>query len=189
MTPKYLLPIFCAALLAYAPAEAQVFKCSVDGRIAYRDTPCPTSTTKAEVIKATPNTLDMREAREQDQRVRERQEIEAQERMQQNMLIQQQQLAYRQAQQAQAQAQANQRAQEEFQKEWQKFEERNYKGRKRYGTPPPPPPPPPAQIVNCDPAGCWDTNGNRLNNAAGGNFFRSDGRFCTNTGGGNYSCN
>lgn len=45
------------------------------------------------------------------------------------------------------------------------------------------PPPPPATIVNCDPAGCWDTSGNRYNNAAGGNFWRTDGKFCTNTGG------
>lgn len=43
-------------------------------------------------------------------------------------------------------------------------------------------PAPPAQVVNCDPAGCWDTNGQRLNNAAGGNFHRSDGKFCTRAG-------
>ena len=48
--------------------------------------------------------------------------------------------------------------------------------------PPPPPPMPPGQVVNCDPAGCWDTNGNRLTNAAGGNFHRSDGKFCTRAG-------
>ena len=40
----------------------------------------------------------------------------------------------------------------------------------------------PAQVVNCDPGGCWDTNGRRLNNAAGGNFHRSDGKFCTRAG-------
>ena len=40
----------------------------------------------------------------------------------------------------------------------------------------------PGQVVNCDPAGCWDTNGRRLNNAAGGNFHRSDGKFCTPAG-------
>jgi hypothetical protein len=43
-------------------------------------------------------------------------------------------------------------------------------------------PEPPAQIVNCDPAGCWDTAGRRYNNAAGGNFSRSDGAFCTRAG-------
>lgn len=44
------------------------------------------------------------------------------------------------------------------------------------------PPGAPAQVVNCDTAGCWDTNGNRLNNAGGGNFHRSDGAFCTRAG-------
>ncbi|MGJ7553058.1 DUF4124 domain-containing protein [Variovorax sp. RB3P1] len=47
---------------------------------------------------------------------------------------------------------------------------------------PPPIPEAPAQIVNCDPAGCWDTAGRRYNNAAGGNFSRSDGAFCTRAG-------
>lgn len=40
----------------------------------------------------------------------------------------------------------------------------------------------PSQVVNCDPAGCWDTSGRRLSNAAGGNFHRSDGKFCTRAG-------
>lgn len=47
---------------------------------------------------------------------------------------------------------------------------------------PPPAPETPSLVVNCDPAGCWDTSGRRLNNAAGGNFFRSDGKFCTRAG-------
>ena len=45
-----------------------------------------------------------------------------------------------------------------------------------------PAPETPSAIVNCDQAGCWDTNGQRLNNAAGGNFHRSDGKFCTRAG-------
>jgi hypothetical protein len=48
--------------------------------------------------------------------------------------------------------------------------------------PPAPPPETPGLVVNCDQAGCWDTNGHRLNNAAGGNFHRSDGKFCTRAG-------
>lgn len=55
-----------------------------------------------------------------------------------------------------------------------------------YQDPPPPmpqsAPEPPGQLVNCDPAGCWDTSGRRFNNAAGGNFHRSDGKFCTRAG-------
>ena len=42
--------------------------------------------------------------------------------------------------------------------------------------------PQPAQLTSCDPAGCWDTTGTRYNRAAGGNFFRSDGKFCTSSG-------
>jgi len=45
-----------------------------------------------------------------------------------------------------------------------------------------PPPEHPSQFVNCDQAGCWDTSGRRLSNAAGGNFYRSDGKFCTRAG-------
>jgi hypothetical protein len=40
----------------------------------------------------------------------------------------------------------------------------------------------PSLVVNCDPVGCWDTNGRRLIRAGGGNFTRSDGRFCTSAG-------
>lgn len=41
----------------------------------------------------------------------------------------------------------------------------------------------PTMITNCDRAGCWDTGGNRYNNAAGsGNFFRQDGRACRTVG-------
>ena len=38
------------------------------------------------------------------------------------------------------------------------------------------------QLVNCDQAGCWGTNGQRYNNAAGGNFYRNDGAFCLRNG-------
>lgn len=44
------------------------------------------------------------------------------------------------------------------------------------------------QLVNCDPAGCWDTSGNRYNRAAGGNFYRQDGRFCQAQGQGRARC-
>jgi hypothetical protein len=47
----------------------------------------------------------------------------------------------------------------------------------------------PSRLVNCDGAGCWDTNGQRHNNAAGGNFHRSDGKFCQPIGGGQVICN
>ena len=49
---------------------------------------------------------------------------------------------------------------------------------RRAMNPPAPPPNTPSQIVSCDAGGCMDTNGNRLNNAGGGNFTRTDGKFC-----------
>lgn len=54
----------------------------------------------------------------------------------------------------------------------------------QYSAPPPSTPSPeePQLVVNCDPAGCWDTTGRRLNSAGGGGFHRSDGKFCTRAG-------
>ncbi|HEY8361044.1 MAG TPA: DUF4124 domain-containing protein [Ramlibacter sp.] len=40
---------------------------------------------------------------------------------------------------------------------------------------------PPLSLTNCDGSGCWDTQGRRYNNAAGG-YFRSDGVFCARSG-------
>lgn len=41
----------------------------------------------------------------------------------------------------------------------------------------------PSQIVNCDGAGCWDTNGTRYNRGAGDTYFPSTGGVCQNVGG------
>lgn len=46
----------------------------------------------------------------------------------------------------------------------------------------------PRILVNCDQAGCWDTQGKRYNNAAGGVFISSDGRTCIRAGP-NLNCN
>src|SRR5690554_6644764 len=46
----------------------------------------------------------------------------------------------------------------------------------------------PAIITNCDGTGCWDTQGNRYNNADGGNAYRQDGAFCQQIGNG-FVCN
>lgn len=54
---------------------------------------------------------------------------------------------------------------------------------KAHEAPVPVAPAPVTPLVNCDPAGCWDTAGRRYNNAAGGNFVRNDGKFCVNNGG------
>ena len=58
-----------------------------------------------------------------------------------------------------------------------------------HNTPTPEIPGVPTQITSCDGAGCWDTAGRRHNNAAGGNFHRSDGKFCIPVGGPNVQCN
>lgn len=47
----------------------------------------------------------------------------------------------------------------------------------------------PRTLTNCDGAGCWDTSGARYTRAAGGNFTRNDGKFCTPSGGGMLNCN
>ena len=52
-----------------------------------------------------------------------------------------------------------------------------------------PPATAPSQIVSCDPTGCLDNSGNRMNNAAGGNFNRSDGKFCTRINASQVICN
>lgn len=41
----------------------------------------------------------------------------------------------------------------------------------------------PVSIVNCDVAGCWDTNGTRYNKGAGDTYFPSTGGSCQNVGG------
>ena len=41
----------------------------------------------------------------------------------------------------------------------------------------------PISIVNCDVAGCWDTNGTRYNKGAGDTYFPSTGGSCQNIGG------
>lgn len=41
----------------------------------------------------------------------------------------------------------------------------------------------PAGLHGCNRSGCWDSGGNRYNRAGNsGNFFRSDGKFCTASG-------
>lgn len=37
----------------------------------------------------------------------------------------------------------------------------------------------PSRMAKCDGDGCWGTDGQRYNRTQEGNFFRSDGKFCT----------
>ncbi|MBD9672989.1 DUF4124 domain-containing protein [Pseudomonas sp. PDM21] len=52
----------------------------------------------------------------------------------------------------------------------------------------PHPPASPLVITNCDPAGCWDSNGVRYNKGAGDTYFRSSGGPACQRMGGNLSC-
>ena len=168
----------CTSVLLYAaPASAQqVFKCvNEQGRLVYSDYACPEKARSAQVISVKPNTLDMTEAREQEFRAKTRREEELARQSYENEL----------RRQAREMEDAQRRARDE--------QKQRQAAMRKSPTPPDPREQrrmnrphnrvePPAQIVNCDPAGCWDTTGRRLNNAAGGNFHRSDGKFCTVAG-------
>ena len=168
----------CTSVLLYAaPASAQqVFKCvNEQGRLVYSDYACPEKARSAQVISVKPNTLDMTEAREQEFRAKTRREEELARQSYENEL----------RRQAREMEDAQRRARDE--------QKQRQAAMRKSLTPPDPREQrrmnrphnrvePPAQIVNCDPAGCWDTTGRRLNNAAGGNFHRSDGKFCTGAG-------
>ena len=45
------------------PAEAAVFKCLVNGKTVYSDSPCPKNSSAAQVVEIIDNTIDSREAR------------------------------------------------------------------------------------------------------------------------------
>ena len=170
---KWLLIAPYLLLLANSVMAQQVFKCTNQhGRTVYSDRPCKEADRKAETIRAVPNTLDMTEARAQELRARIRQDEDRERQAQENALR-------RQAQEIQAQYE---RSRQPPPAPVVKPLSQEPRKKRRAEAPMPMHQAPPAQIVNCDPAGCWDTAGRRLNNAAGGNFFRSDGRFCTNNG-------
>jgi hypothetical protein len=46
----------------------------------------------------------------------------------------------------------------------------------------PAPTSPPSVITSCDPAGCFDSQGNRYNRTGTGNFTRRDGATCLRVG-------
>ena len=48
--------------------------------------------------------------------------------------------------------------------------------------PPPPLPPRPPVVTSCDPAGCWDSNGARLNRGVGDVLIGPRGGLCTTVG-------
>ena len=174
----------CASILMCAmPTSAQqVFKCvNEQGRLVYSDYACPEKARSVQIIDAKPNTLDMTEAREQNFREQIRREEELTRQAYENELRRQaweMEDAQRRASEEQKQHQAAMR------KALTPPDPREQRRRSRSHNPPEPL----TQIVNCDPAGCWDTAGRRLNNAAGGNFYRSDGKFCTGAAGPNVIC-
>lgn len=158
----------------------QVFKCVNEyGRLVYSDSPCPEKARSAQVINVKPNTLDMTEAREQNFRAQIRREEELARQAYENELRRQAQA--RQAEEDRIKEEQKQR-QEALRKAPTQQELRELKRRNRPSAPIPMPPEPPSIITSCDPGGCWDTQGRRFNSAGGGNFHRSDGKFCTRAG-------
>ncbi len=174
--------VACAgALMCAMPASAQqVFKCVNEyGRLVYSDSPCPEKARSAQVISVKPNTLDMTEAREQEFRAQIRREEELARQAYENELRRQaweMEDAQRRAREEQKQRQATMR---------KALTPPDPREQRRMNRPPaaiPMHPEPPALITNCDPGGCWDTQGRRFNSAGGGNFHRSDGKFCVGAG-------
>lgn len=172
----------CASVLMCAmPTSAQqVFKCVDEhGRLAYRDYACPEQARSAQVISVKPNTLDMTEAREQEFKAQIRMEEEMARQTYENELRRQ---AW-EMEDAQRRAQKEQKQRKEaMRKALTPPDPREQRRRNRPASAIPMPPEPPSIITSCDPGGCWDTQGRRFNSAGGGNFHRSDGKFCTGAG-------
>lgn len=172
----------CVSILMCAmPTSAQqVFKCvNEHGRLVYSDYACPEKARSVQIIDAKPNTLDMTEAREQNFREQIRREEELARQAYENELRRQaweMEDAQRRAQEEQKQRQA------ELRKALNPPDPREQRRRNRPASAIPMPPEPPSIITSCDPGGCWDTQGRRFNSAGGGNFHRSDGKFCVGAG-------
>ena len=205
MKPAHVLlaTFFVAASL---PAAAQVYKCKTpSGGTLVSDQPCDGANKPVKVQRSEPVTLEQQiQAAEVQQRRRvQLEQIQAEDAAHRARLeARQNERAIdderRSEQAARAQAMEKQRecaelAQQRVLSSSQKTTLRNECGepsRKRSAppsaplmdSPPPPPPKGPGIITNCDGAGCWDTNGQRYNSAAGGNFHRQDGRFCQQMG-------
>lgn len=200
---KYGAALTIALLLPLSQAHAQhVFRCGDGSTTTYSDRPCG-DTRREQVVNARPNSLDTIKEREHTERSQYRQDRDQQYWVQEH----QRQNA---ANQQRNDARGAERERKELLRDAttvmpgahgltasQRDAARRLNEVNK-GRPMPPPamqaepqrpqhatghsPQTPGQIVNCDPAGCWDTNGKRLNKAAGGNFHRSDGKFCTRAG-------
>lgn len=204
--------ILLAALLVAAsfPAAAQVYKCKTpSGGTLISDHPCQGGNKTEKVRQAEPVTLEQQlQAAEVQQRRRQQlSDIQAEEaahraRLEERQIQRAAENEIRAEQAAMAQAMDKERecselAQQRVLSPSQKTTLRTECSehlRKRPRAPSAPivdtplPPKGPSIITNCDPSGCWDTNGQRYNNAGGGNAFRQDGRFCQRMGN-QFQCN
>lgn len=201
-----ILFLLAAAALAL-PASAQVYKCKTPtGGTLVSDRPCDGANKTVDVRRSEPVTLEqqMQAAEVQQRRRQQLGQMQAEESAYRARLAAREALrAEQEAIQAEnAQNNARQQKCDETVQQMQNVKRLKDGQRAALAAcgvhvpererPPPPPVPVPApapapaapgMMTNCDPAGCWDTSGNRYNKAGGsGNFHRQDGRFCRQVG-------
>ena len=154
--------LFAVALMVCMPIHAAtIYRCPApNGGVNYTDAPCPSTGEKLDVRPNVLNTSGSRAAAawaERRQAQRAAQEIERS-----NSKV----VGINSPQRDDARAATTLR-----------------KGSRGVMPSAPPQPSTPSVITGCDSAGCMDTSGHRYHNDGGGNFVRSDGKFCINLGG------
>lgn len=174
---------FCLALVA-GGASAQVFRCIENGKVVYSDKYCATEKTQRTDIMLDQATMERNRAQaaaagpnstlqsiERARRI-QRSTVDTVTRQSQSDDEGPAVIGHNPNERIDAQSERNmQRRQAELDASARMRQEQDDRRARA-----------PAQLVNCDGAGCWDTQGNRYNAAAGGNFHRSDGKFCTRAG-------
>ena len=191
--------LFLLAAALALPASAQVYKCKTPtGGTLVSDRPCSGANKTVDVRRSEPVTLEqqMQAAEVQQRRRQQLGQMQAEESAYRARLAAREELrAEQEAIQAKnAQNNARQQKCDETVQQMQNVKRLKDGQRaalaacgvhvpERERPPPPPAPAAPGMMTNCDPAGCWDTSGNRYNKAGGsGNFHRQDGRFCQQIG-------
>lgn len=172
----------CAALLA-SGASAQVFRCIENGKAVYSDKYCATDKTQRTDIMLDQAAMERNRAQAEAagpnstmqsiERARaiQRSTVDTVTRQSQSNDAGPAVIGHDANERIDAQSQRNmQRRQAELDASARMRQERADRAARA-----------PAQLVNCDPDGCWDTKGKRYTVSAGG-FSRSDGKFCTPAG-------
>lgn len=177
-TARWLL---ACGLLAAGAAQAQVYKCTdSSGHVVFSDRGCTNSQSGGVVQKRT--TERQRMQADWDAYVANNEKLMRREREQEQEAAKAAFYAEEHARQAAAANNAHSEYTSKQQKQRDsvrsRFDPPKTLAERGLPSRPAPPPNTPSQIVSCDGGGCMDTNGNRLNNAGGGNFTSTDGKFC-----------